>query len=430
MSGGAKRAAMAYDEYEVPLEVEHLQPPVLNRVPVSIPLDLDALLGAARRMVDLSSLRVLAGDRLLPAQFSPADDFDALRRQRGELVLLAPARLRGAVLRFGATDDLKAPRLPYPPRSYRHLLPDGKAARPAYFRRMQIIPQPEGRHDIEEDGKLVTSYHFRASEPRPYLFPVIGPAGRGLTRLGHPHDPGDTHLHHHSLWVGHFKVNGEDFWGERPGGRLRHQQFERTEDGPAFARLRDLVHWENPAGRKVLIERREVTVYPAEGGRLMDFHLEFTPAAGPVTFDQTSFGFLAVRVAKSMGVFDGGGLILNSEGGINEPGVFWKPARWCDYSGPVAQERDGTPVWNGIGFLDHPSNPSHPTAWHVRPDGWMGASFTQKEPYSLRPGGKLELRYRLYLHAGDAREARVEAAWHDYAHPPRTRLGPARPART
>lgn len=418
---------MPYQEFEAPLEVEHRQPPALARVPVSLPLDLDALLGSGRRLVDLSSIRVLSGDRLVPAQFSPADDFDARQRQRGELILLAPPRLPRAVLRFGATDDLNAARLPYPPGSYRHVLPDGRVNPPPYFSRMQLIPQPGGRLDVEEDGRLVTRYHYHADEPKPYFFPLVGPAGRGLTRLGHPHDPGETHSHHHSLWVGFQKVNGENFWEERQGGRLRHQQLERMEDGPAFARLRARVHWETQAGRPVLVERREVTLYPAEGGRLIDFRLLFQPAAGEARLDQTSFGFLAVRVAKSMGVFDGGGVILNSEGGINEPGVFWKPARWCDYSGPVAQERDGTPIWNGIGFLDHPANPHHPTAWHVRPDGWMGAAFAQSGPHTIPAGGKLELRYRLYLHAGDSKDARVEAAWHDYAYPPQVKLGAARP---
>ena len=44
------------------------------------------------------------------------------------------------------------------------------------------------------------------------------------------------------------------------------------------------------------------------------------------------------------GVHDGGGTIRNSEGGVNEAGVFWKPARWCDYSGRIqtgAERRGG-----------------------------------------------------------------------------------------
>lgn len=283
---------------------------------------------------------------------------------------------------------------------------------------MQLVPQGDGRLDVEDDGRLVTSYRYGPDQPKPYLYPLIGPAGRGLTRLGHPHDPGETHSHHHSVWCGFRTVNGESFWEEARGGRLRHQQFARLEDGPAAARFLAVVHWIARSGKPVLIERRDITVYAADGPRLIDFRLRFRGAEGPVTLDRTSFGFLAVRVAKSMGVFDGGGEIRNSEGGINEPGVFWKPARWCDYSGPVTAD-----AWNGIAFLDHPSNPRHPTPWHVRPDGWMGAALATREGLAIPAGEELALRYRFYLHAGDAREARVEAVWHDFAHPPRVTLG-------
>jgi hypothetical protein len=382
-------------------------------------------------MVDLSSVRVLSAGRLVPAQFLPSDDFEAGKRERGELLILAAVRGLKGVIRFGTTDDPKALRLPYPPRSFRRVLEDGRAAPIPYAARMQLTPEPGGRLAVEEDGRLVTIYQHHPDEPRPYLYPLIGPAGRGLTRLGHPHDPGDTHVHHHSLWVGFRGVNGENFWEERQGGRLRHAAFERQEDGPVCAMFRSLVHWETQAGERVLEERREVRVYRAAGGRLLDFDLNFRGIDGAsVSLDQTSFGFLAIRMAKNIGVFDGGGLILNSEGGINEPGVFWKPARWCDYSGPVAEERDGTPIWNGIAFLDHPANPHHPTPWHVRPDGWMGAAFAQAQGHVIPRGASLRLRYRLYVHPGGAKEARAEAAWHDYAYPAKMRLGQPGPVKT
>lgn len=417
---------MSERDYEAALEVRVAHAPATPRVPASAPLDLTGLLAGldVRAMPDLSSLRVEAGGRRVPAQFSPAGDFEAAQRARGVLTVMAPGSFRG-VLRFVATTDLAAPRLPYPPRSWRRVLADGRAAPMPYFRRMQAIPQPEGRLDIEEDGRPVTAYHHRTAEPKPYLFPLIGPAGRGLTRLGHPHDPGDTHSHHHGLWVGHHSVGGVSFWDERTGGRLIHRQFERLEDGPVAAFFRARIAWEAPGGRALLTERREVSVYAAgahDAPRLVDFRLRFESATGAaVPIGQTPFGFLGVRVAKSMGVFDGGGVIRNSEGGINEPGVFWKPARWCDYSGPVTAD-----AWNGIACLDHPGNPHHPTPWHVRPDGWMGAAFGTHRAAEIAPGSPLELRYRLLLHSGDAAEGGAEGVWRDFAVPPEVWIGPLR----
>ncbi len=430
---------MPYFEVQAPVTADYMQTPSLDPLPAELSVDFGALLRSlgTAGLVDLRSLRCERDGRRIPVQFSPAVDFDALERQRGRLALLLPARSAPrcrAVLSFGATDDLRAPRLPYPPRSYRHTFPDGRATEVSNFPRMQCIPQPDHRLDVQDDGRLVTTYHFGPQAPKPYLFPLLGPAGRGLTRLGHPHDPTGSHSHHHSVWSGFRGVNGENFWEEVRGGRLIHQSFSILEDGPVRARFVADVRWESRAGKAVLLEEREVSVHPsavvqsarirpgqAAGARLLDFRLRYRGADGrAVALDRTSFGFLAVRVAKSMGVFDGGGVIRNSEGGLNEPGIFWKPARWCDYSGPITATE-----WNGIGFLDHPENPHHPTSWHVRPDGWMGAAIATHAGLTIPAGKVLELYYRFFLHAGDALEANTEAAWHDFAHPPRLTLGAA-----
>src|SRR5262249_6870375 len=143
----------------------------------------------------------------------------------------------------------------------------------------------------------------------PFLYPVNGPDGIGLTEFGKPHDPTGSHDHHYSLWVAHTSVNGRDFWGEK-GGLILHQRFDLLEDGPVFCRLVQATAW-NFGGTYLLRERRTLTVYRTpEHFRLLDLELELTPAgAEAVTLGKTSFGLLAVRVAQSMSVFDGGGEI-------------------------------------------------------------------------------------------------------------------------
>jgi hypothetical protein len=88
-------------------------------------------------------------------------------------------------------------------------------------------------------------------------------------------------------------------------------------------------------------------------------------------------------------------VLTNSAGATGEPAIFGKPAAWVDYSG----EQPGGHK-EGITYFDHPTNPGHPNIWHVREDGWLGASScfggsrttTRKQPLSLR--------YLLYVHRG------------------------------
>src|SRR6188508_3202732 len=77
--------------------------------------------------------------------------------------------------------------------------------------RMQALPLPHHEISFQRDGIELTRFHFDPADKRPFLYPMNGPAGRSLTRMGHPHDP-VTHSHHNSLWLAHRDVNGVNFW--------------------------------------------------------------------------------------------------------------------------------------------------------------------------------------------------------------------------
>jgi hypothetical protein len=289
----------------------------------------------------------------------------------------------------------------------------GDAGAPAMkrpFPRVQVVPLPDDRASFQFDGVEKLCYHYPSRYIRPYWFPLIGPAGRAVTRISHPRDP-NSHSHHKSIWVAHNSVNGNDFWSDRTPTRIVHDQVIRYGDGPDSASMVVQNFWLDGAGKRLLKEIRGFRLQPlADGELIVDIELEFTPVAGPVTFGKTSFGFLAVRVAKTMGVNDGGGVIRNSEGAVGEKNVFWKPARWVDYSGPIAPDAE-----NGITLMDHPSNPRHPTFFHVRSDGWMGTSFCCEQEYVLAEKQSLKLRHRLYVHKGRPSVEDIDVAWKRFA---------------
>ncbi len=271
--------------------------------------------------------------------------------------------------------------------------------------RMQAIPLPNHEISFQRDGEELARYYFAPDLRRPFVFPMIGPSGRSLTRMGHPHDP-ESHSHHNSVWISHDDVNGISFWDDRAKGRIVHQRIEQFEDSDKAASVLTVNAW-TASNHVMLIERRLTRLEPlAKGEWLLTIDLELQPKEQGITFGKTPFGLLGVRMAKTIGVNDGGGRIRNSEGGVNEAEVLWKRARWVDYSGPITAR-----ATEGITLMDHPSNPNHPTFFHVRNDGWMGASLTYDGSRTIKRDEPLQLRYGLYVHTGMPKTNDIERVW-------------------
>jgi hypothetical protein len=285
---------------------------------------------------------------------------------------------------------------------------------------MQAVPLPNHEISVQRHGEELARYHFAPDLRRPFLFPMVGPSGHSLTRMGHPHDA-ESHSHHNSVWISHVSVDGVSFWEDRGRGRILHQRIERFTDANESASVLVVNSWAT-TNQVLLTERRLLTVRPlARDEWLLLIDLQLEPRAETVTFGKTPFGLVGVRMAKTIGVNDGGGEIRNSEGGINETNVLWKRARWVDYSGPI---KDRTV--EGITLMDHPENPNHPTFFHVRNDGWMGASLTYDAPRTVMRHQPLRLRYGLYVHRGAPKVTALNDQWKAFAELPLSSLEPAR----
>jgi hypothetical protein len=283
-------------------------------------------------------------------------------------------------------------------------------AEPKPVPHLQAVPQPYHQVSFQRDGREIARFHFGPELRRPFLFPIVGPSGRPLTRMGHPHDP-EGHSHHNSVWIAHHDVGGVDFWGDGSRGHLVHQRLGTIEDAGDSSWVITNSTWLDEAGKKpLLLERRRTQVQLlANKEWLLILDLTFT-APQEITLGKTPYGLVAVRMARTIGVRDGGGMIRNSQGQVNEKEIVYKPARWVDYSGPVADN-----VVEGITLLDHPDNPNHPSHFIVRDDGWMGASLTYAGPLTVSPKQPLHVRYGLYIHSGMPPQEQLEARWTEFA---------------
>src|SRR5690242_5400924 len=97
--------------------------------------------------------------------------------------------------------------------------------------RMQVLPLPGEQASVARNEQEIARYYFDKELYRPFLYPIVGPSGRSLTRMGHPRDP-NTHSHHNSVWVSHHDVGGVGFWNDAKSseGRIVHQKVLRYED--------------------------------------------------------------------------------------------------------------------------------------------------------------------------------------------------------
>lgn len=287
---------------------------------------------------------------------------------------------------------------------------------PFDFPRVQAIPEIQ-RASLRLDGREVLAYEFAPGESRPFFYPLRGPSGAELTRMGHPNPVG--HEHHKSIWFAHQKVipgGGDEsqavnFWEEPrdPGVRIRHERVWAYRDGDDFSALAADLAWMDHD--KVLIRQHLIAaLVPMHSGYAIDLQSRFEAPSGPITLGKTNFGFLGVRVAKTISEQFGGGRLTNDKGETGEGAIFGKTSRWVDYSGPSKPD-----VVEGIAILAHPSNPNSPTHWHVRRDGWFSPAFNLETPWGIAADHPLDLRYLLWVHSGAADIDAINLEWDGFA---------------
>ncbi len=289
------------------------------------------------------------------------------------------------------------------------------------------LERHEGGIRVLLDGELFTEYLTNAG-PKPYLWPIIGPGGKAMTRaypMQQVAGEKTDHPHHRSLWFTHGSVNGVDFWLEGDeGGKIVHREFTEVavDQTATIAATSD---WIAPDGKKVCTDERRIAFHVDGDSRVIDFDVTLIASEGPLVLGDTKEGSFGVRVPTMMDVDqpDGrsGGQIVNSEGQTNAA-AWGKPAAWVDYHGPL----DGETV--GIAILNHPASFRYPTHWHVRTYGLFAANpfglhdFYESDQYDgthrMQANDTITLRYRVILHRGDQTQAKIAEAFEAYSKTP------------
>ncbi len=278
------------------------------------------------------------------------------------------------------------------------------------------IKRQEGKLRVEMDGKLFTEYHYKGVS-RPFLYPILGPGGARMTRdwpmAETPNEERD-HPHHRSLWFAHGEANGVDLWSEgEKAGRTVQKELVEVQGGKKRGVIRTRNEWVAKDGKVIGSDETTITFHQTEAGRFIDYAVTIRPVGGEsLVLGDTKEGTMAIRLAETMRLKGkvGKGHIVNSEG-VRDGETWGKRAKWVDYFGPVDEKTVG------VAMFDHPSNPRHPTWWHVRDYGLFAANpfglhdFEKKPPgagnFTIEKGGTATFHYRFYFHDGDVLQAKV-----------------------
>jgi hypothetical protein len=314
-----------------------------------------------------------------------------------------------------------------------------------------VIVADKTHIDFRIGKTLITRYLINAKAAKPYFWPVFAAPGLAVTRawpMENAKGEAKDHPHQKSVWFchgdvvpegleykKHFKsVEGIDFWSEGKGhGNIvcvRVGKPKVTKEGAAITTINE---WRTAEGQPVLYETRKIELFPlGPGHNLLVLDIDLHASAWPITFADTKEGSLGVRVRESLRVDRGKGKLTNAEGksgegktirdkgtNANRDGCWGLVSGWCDYSGPADEE--GTIA--GIAIFADPTNPID-TAWHARDYGLLAANpfgrgkhakFPDRKDNNdlvkLKKGEHLKLRYGLFVHLKDAKEADVAGAF-------------------
>ncbi len=345
----------------------------------------------------------------------------------------------------------------------RFVLPGRLAA--GTTRRLDILPHAPGaatpswpvevttkldRAVARVGGQPFASYHVTGGR-RPYLWPVIGPAGASVVRGQGSAD----HPHHTGLGLaygGHSEDGSVNIWSDwdeppyGPGGRMVHRGFRRVTGGPVYGEVCHDLTWVDTFGNPFAEEVRTVRFWWAsEGARFIDTTVAITwirdRGRGPLV--------VALRLPSEMDIPHHGA--MTNDAGVPVPAPAGTSrayrAAWVDGSGPSGdppypppagppevlvdqpgarpfREGPGDGPWQGIAIFDHPANDGFPHeagkyAGAMGPNGAGTGQMTLSfYPPDAAPHGPFTFTWRTYVHRGDAIDSKVAARAASFHHPP------------
>ncbi|HUT34402.1 MAG TPA: PmoA family protein [Planctomycetota bacterium] len=249
-----------------------------------------------------------------------------------------------------------------------------------------------------------------------YFHPLWAPCGEIVTGDFHP-----DHAHHRGVWFAWVKADAgpvkANFWEIQEGrGKFVNKALAPVA-GPVFAGFaaqNDLVSGD----KAILKEGIAARAYAAPRDvRLIDLTVRHEATDADVVLGKLHYGGLGFRGRDEWNEKGAALDVLTSAGKTRKDANATK-AKWIDFTG-----RLGTEGWGGLLAIEHPSNPRYPNGVRVHPSmAFFSTTLVQPEPYTIKKGEPLVLRYRLVIHDGKPDKALAERLAADFTTPPTVTL--------
>jgi len=262
--------------------------------------------------------------------------------------------------------------------------------------------------EIRIDGSLLTNYILSEHEKYPFFYPVNGPSKASVTSMRNANYP-----HHSSLFFGCDKVNGGNYWQEGlDRGQIVSLRADIIESEGERVVIENENIWKRPEAMSPIKDNRRITV-TAPSNQLFQIDFEITmEMLLDVTILKTNHSLFSGRMDPDLAVANGGTMV-NAEGDIGEKGTFGKRSAWIDYHG---KRMGGV---EGMAILQHPSNEWFPSPWFTRDYGFFSPTPMywpeNDKTTDLKKGETITLRYRVIIHRGDHKQAKIAELFDQYS---------------
>ncbi len=330
--------------------------------------------------------------------------------------------LQSAPALFGSTNGIKMKR------AFCAILPEGagdgkRTLRPAQTAgaSFKFVEMEGEKLKLLQDELpiLVYNYGMQLAEGAPpekrrssYVHPIYDMLGHEITD-----DFPKDHYHHRGLsWMWpRMTISGRlySLW-DMTGIWQRFEEWLGQEVGPICATLGVKNAW-HLTDRKVADEWVWLRVFRAtELGRAIDVMITIK-VLEPIQLlgaERKGYGGLVFRLAPrdSTMITTPDSVLTRDSDHLAIP--------WADQSAIFAYSGQFT----GVAIFQHRSNAAFPSEWCLRHYGFLGVSWPGLAPVVLQPNVPVTLRYRIWLHHGNAEAGRVEDGYKVFANPPIARL--------